>query len=148
MRLGPKKDLVGGWARATRRAGMRFGVSVHASHAWSWYEVAQGADKDGPMAGVPYDGKLTRAQGKGQWWDGLDPQDLYEQRHAPGRQLEWDWDASKGSSIPDRAYCERYFARTIDLIDRYEPDLLYFDDHRAAARPGERRRPADRRALL
>jgi len=48
--------------------------------------VAQGADKDEPMAGVPYDGKLTRAQGKGQWWDGLDPQDLYEQRHAPGRQ--------------------------------------------------------------
>jgi alpha-L-fucosidase len=57
-------------------------------------------DKDGPMAGVPYDGKLTRAQGKGQWWDGLDPQDLYEQRHAPGRQLEWDWDASKGAASP------------------------------------------------
>ena len=109
VRLGPKKDLIGGWARATRRAGMSFGVSVHASRAWSWYEVAQGADKDGPFAGVPYDGKLTRAQGKGQWWDGLDPQDLYEQRHAPGKQLEWDWDASKGSSIPDRAYCERYY---------------------------------------
>jgi alpha-L-fucosidase len=135
VRLGPKKDLVGGWARATRRAGMRFGVSVHASRAWSWYEVAQGADKDGPMAGVPYDGKLTRAQGKGQWWDGLDPQDLYEQRHAPGRQLEWDWDASKGSSIPDRAYCERYFARTVELIDRYEPDMVYFDDHRLPLDP-------------
>jgi len=114
---------------------MRFGVSVHASRAWSWYEVSQGADKDGPMAGVPYDGKLTRAQGKGQWWDGLDPQDLYEQRHAPGRQLEWDWDASKGSSIPDRAYCERYLARTIDLIDRYEPDMVYFDDHRLPLDP-------------
>jgi len=135
VRVGPKKDLIGGWARATRRAGMRFGVSVHASRAWSWYEVAQGADKDGPMAGVPYDGKLTRAQGKGQWWDGLDPQDLYEQRHTPGRQLEWDWDASKGSSIPDRAYCERYFARTIDLIDRYEPDMVYFDDHRLPLDP-------------
>ena len=135
VRVGPRKDLIGGWARATRRAGMRFGVSVHASRAWSWYEVAQGADKSGPLAGVPYDGKLTRAQGKGQWWDGLDPQDLYEQRHTPGRQLEWDWDASKGSSVPDRAYCERYFARTIDLIDRYEPDLVYFDDHRLPLDP-------------
>ena len=65
VRLGPKKDLIGGWAKATRRAGMKFGVSVHASRAWSWYEVAQGADKDGPFAGVPYDGKLTRAQGEG-----------------------------------------------------------------------------------
>jgi alpha-L-fucosidase len=135
VRVGPRKDLIGGWARATRRAGMRFGVSVHASRAWSWYEVAQGADKDGPLAGVPYDGKLTRAQGKGQWWDGLDPQDLYEQRHTPGRQLEWDWDASKGSSIPDKAYCERYLARTIDLIDRYEPDMVYFDDHRLPLDP-------------
>jgi alpha-L-fucosidase len=32
---------------------------------------------------VPYDGKLTKADGKGKWWDGLDPQDLYEQRHTP-----------------------------------------------------------------
>jgi alpha-L-fucosidase len=128
VRIGPKKDLIGGWARAARRAGMRFGVSVHAAHAWSWYEVAQGADKDGPLAGVPYDGKLTRAQGKGQWWEGLDPQDLYEQRHAPGRKLVWDWNAAQGSSVPDRAYCDRFHARTIELIDRYDPDLVYFDD--------------------
>ena len=45
---------------------------------------AQGADKNGPFAGVPYDGKLTKADGKGLWWDGLDPQDLYAQNHTPG----------------------------------------------------------------
>ena len=127
-RVGPKKDLIGGWAKATRRAGMRFGVSVHAAHAWSWYEVSQGADKEGPMAGVPYDGKLTRAQGKGTWWDGLDPQDLYAQRHAPGKGLVWDWNASRGSSVPDAAYCERFYARTMDLIEQHDPDLVYFDD--------------------
>jgi alpha-L-fucosidase len=128
VRVGPKKDLIGGWARATRRAGMKFAVSVHAAHAWSWYEVAQGADKDGPWAGVPYDGKLTRAQGTGQWWEGLDPQDLYEQRHVPGKRLVWDWNAAEGSSIPDKAYCDRFYARTWDLIERYDPDLVYFDD--------------------
>ncbi|MEO8621011.1 MAG: alpha-L-fucosidase [bacterium] len=127
-RVGPKKDLIGGWAKATRRAGMRFGVSVHAAHAWSWYEVSQGADKVGPLAGVPYDGKLTRAQGKGTWWDGLDPQDLYEQRHAPGQGLVWDWNASRGSSVPDKAYCDRFYARTMDLIEQHDPDLVYFDD--------------------
>jgi len=61
--LGPQKDLIGGWAAAARKNGLRFGVSVHASRAWSWYEVAQGADKSGPFAGVPYDGKLTEADG-------------------------------------------------------------------------------------
>ena len=54
---------------------------------------AQGADKTGPLAGVPYDGKLTKADGKGQWWDGLDPQDLYAQNHKPGATsamgMEW-----------------------------------------------------------
>src|SRR5512138_3214544 len=65
VNLGPKKDLIGGWAKAARKYGMKFGVSVHAAHAWSWYETAQGADKEGPLAGIPYDGKLTKADGKG-----------------------------------------------------------------------------------
>lgn len=126
--VGPQKDLIGGWAKAARKNGLRFGVSVHASHAWSWYEPAQGADKDGPLAGVPYDGKLTKADGKGLWWDGLDPQDLYAQNHVPGTKLEWRWDPAKGSSVPDAAYMEKFFKRTQQLWDDYQPDQIYFDD--------------------
>ena len=126
--VGPHKDLIGGWAAAARKNGLRFGVSVHASHAWSWYETAQGADKDGPFAGVPYDGKLTKADGKGLWWDGLDPQDLYAQNHTPGTKLQWEWNPAKGSSVPDAAYMEKFFKRTQQLIDDYHPDQIYFDD--------------------
>jgi len=133
-KIGPKKDLIGGWARAARAQGMRFGVSVHSSHAWTWYEPAQGADKSGPYAGVPYDGKLTKADGKGKWWEGLDPQDLYAQNHAlsvfPGGVVDtgkiWAWE--EGASIPDKAYCDNFLNRTLDLIDKYQPDLIYFDD--------------------
>src|SRR5207249_7646599 len=70
----------------------------------------------------------TKADGKGKWWDGLDPQELYAQSHTPGKKLEWDWDASKGSSVPDAAYCEKFYNRTVDLINKYQPDLIYFDD--------------------
>jgi alpha-L-fucosidase len=134
-RVGPQKDLIGGWAKAAKAQGLPFGVSVHAAHAWSWYEVAQGAGKKGPLAGVPYDGKLTAADGKGKWWDGLDPQDLYEQRHAPSPGFDdvkflwghrWDW--QEGVSIPDLAFAQRYYNRTMDLINKYQPDLIYFDD--------------------
>jgi alpha-L-fucosidase len=125
--LGPKKDLIGGWAKAARKHGLRFGVSVHASHTWMWYEPAQGADKSGPFAGVPYDVKLTKADGKGLWWDGLDPQELYAQYHAPGK-YQWEWDATKGSSVPDAAYMEKFYKRTLQLWDDYEPDQIYFDD--------------------
>jgi alpha-L-fucosidase len=134
VRVGPHKDLIAGWAKAARANGLKFGVSVHAAHAWSWYEPSQGADKKGPLAGVPYDGKLTKADGKGTWWEGLDPQDLYEQRHQPSPDFEvplkihelWNW--GNGVTPPDQAYCEKFYNRTIDLIDRYHPDLIYFDD--------------------
>ncbi len=133
-RLGPKKDLIAGWAAAARRQGLKFGVSVHAAHAWSWYEIARSADREGALAGVPYDGNLTAADGKGTWWEGLDPQDLYEQRHTPGSNFgdltslfsRWNWD--NGITPPDAAYSERFYNRTVDLINRYQPDLVYFDD--------------------
>ncbi|HEY8932810.1 MAG TPA: alpha-L-fucosidase, partial [Rariglobus sp.] len=132
--VGPKKNIIAGWAKAARAQGLPFGVSVHASHAWSWLETAQGTDKNGPKAGVPYDGKLAKADGKGKWWDGLDPQDLYEQRHTPSPGFEkansiyrrWDWGG--GISRPDQAYCDKFYNRTIDLINKYQPDLIYFDD--------------------
>jgi alpha-L-fucosidase len=134
VNLGPKQDLIGGWAKAARKNGMKFGVSVHAAHAWSWYEPAQGADKDGPLAGVPYDGKLTKADGKGTWWEGYDPQDLYEQRHAPSPGFQdlgkihsrWNW--GNGVTQPDQAYCDKFYNRTMDLINKYQPELIYFDD--------------------
>jgi len=126
--VGPHKDLIGGWAAAARKNGLRFAVSVHSSHAWSWYEVTQGADTNGPFAGVPYDGKLTKADGKGQWWDGLDPQDLYAQNHKPGTKLAWDWSTAQGSSVPDEAYRTKFFQRNKQLWDDYQPDLIYFDD--------------------
>jgi len=128
VNVGPHKDLIGGWAAAARKNGLRFAVSVHSSHSWSWYEVAQGADTNGPLAGVPYDGKLTKADGKGLWWDGLDPQELYAQNHVPGKKLVWDWNPAQGSSTPDAAYMEKFFQRTKQLWDDYQPDMIYFDD--------------------
>ena len=53
-----------------------------------------GCIKKGPFAGIPYDGKLTLADGKGLWGEGLDPQALYCQSHKPGG-LSWDWSAGK-----------------------------------------------------
>ena len=116
------------WAEAARKSGLRFGVSVHASHAWSWYEPAQGADKTGPLAGFPYDGRLTKADGKGLWWDGFDPQDLYAQNHSPGEKLDWEWNTTKGSSTPSEAFMRQFYLRTKQLWDDYHPDMVYFDD--------------------
>jgi len=133
-KVGPKKDIIGGWAAAAKKHELPFGVSVHAAHAWSWYETSQRADKNGPMAGIPYDGKLTRADGKGKWWDGLDPQELYAQNHQLSQNSlnngtihkQWDW--GNGVTPPTSAYINKFYNRTIDLINKYHPDMIYFDD--------------------
>lgn len=133
-KIGPKKDIIAGWEKAARKAGLPFAVSVHAAHAWSWFETAQRSDKKGPLAGVPYDGKLTKADGKGTWWEGLDPQELYAQNHPLSERSsddgaihsQWNW--GNGVAKPSDAYMENFHDRTIDLIDKYNPDLVYFDD--------------------
>ena len=114
--IGPKKDIVGTWAKAARRRGLRFGVTVHAARTWDWFDVSHGADKTGPLAGVPYDGNLTKADGKGQWWEGLDPAELY---------------GPAGAARTDEAhksYELKFYNRVMDLVDQHHPDLLYFDD--------------------
>lgn len=131
VNLGPKKNLMDGWAKAAKNNGLRFGVSVHAAHAWTWYETAQGADKDGPLKGVPYDGTLTKADGKGTWWEGYDPQDLYAQNHPKSDvkniHVAWHW-TEPGTAWPSETYKENIYNRTIDLINQYQPDAVYFDD--------------------
>ncbi|MFG6414629.1 alpha-L-fucosidase [Roseateles sp. DC23W] len=133
-RIGPKQDIIKRWATAARAQGLPLGVSVHAAHAWTWYEPAQRADTQGPLAGVPYDGRLRKEDGRGQWWEGLDPQQLYAQDHAPSADAhdpkaihrQWDW--GEGASKPSEAYCRNFLARTLDLLDQHRPELVYFDD--------------------
>jgi alpha-L-fucosidase len=115
--IGPHRDVIGTWAQAARRRGLRFGVTVHQARNWWWFQPAHGADKTGPYAGVPYDGDLTLEEGKGQWWEGYDPQRLYGPKHP--------FDA-----LPDVSYVKNFYDRTRDLIDRHDPDLLYFDNDR------------------
>lgn len=75
-----------------------------------------------------YDGWQTKADGKGTWWEGYDIQDLYEQRHPLSRNnRKWDWETDYVTT-PDQAYCDRVYNRTIDLINKYDPQVIYFDD--------------------
>ena len=113
--IGPHRDVIGEWAAAARRQGLRFGVTVHAARNWWWFQVAHLCDKSGLLAGVPYDGHLTLDDGQGQWWQGYDPQLLYCRKHGVHEN-------------PDAAYVRNYYDRVRDLIDQHDPDLLYFDN--------------------
>ena len=140
--LGPRRDVVGEWEAAVRRAGLRFGVSNHASHAWHWWQTAYGYDTQGSRKGERYDAfRLTAADGRGKAWQGLDPQELYTGRWmvppdglgSPEAMREWH-DAHSGQWVEDvppggEAWARRWLARQIELVERYRPDFLYQDGY-------------------
>jgi len=113
VKMGPKKDVVGIWRDAARKNGLRFGVSEHLWISYKWFAVSHGSDKTGPLAGVPY--------------DGADPQyaDLYHDANCARLADHWDWN---DDDIPE-SWKRHYLDRMTDLIDKYQPDLLYTDGH-------------------
>ena len=141
VNLGPHRDIVGEFARAARKEGLKFGVSNHSSHAWHWFQPAYGFDPEGEKAGVRYDAYgLTKEDGKGKWWEGYDPRQLYGTPYyvAPdsirtiAQMNRWhnDYDRVWAENVPAEldSVAVSWFLRTKELIDKYDPDLLYLDD--------------------
>ena len=105
VEMGPKRDIVGDWQKAARKLGLPFGVSEHVGYSRCWFQTSHGADKTGPLAGVPYDGADPK-------W-----QDLYHPLSKPNG-CEYSNDAD---------WHEKWFVRMKDLVDQYRPDLFYTD---------------------
>jgi len=118
VNVGPKRDIVETWAKVARSHGLRFGVSYHGTPGRVWDEflpVRYDSDTTGPLVGVPYDGMQTIADGKGKWWEGMDPQMINGKPHR------------KNTPCPE--FVKQFMLRVQDVIDTYNPDLLYFDDN-------------------
>lgn len=142
-RVGPKRDIVGGWEKAARAESLPFGVSNHIAHAWHWYQTAYGYDAEGARAGERYDAfRLRKEQGKGKWWEGLDPQQLYvgpafvaPDGITSNKAMESWHDVHDGRWLEQAieknpAFIRNWLLRQNELVDRYKPDLVYFDNTR------------------
>ncbi len=131
VNVGPKKDMIGAWKAEAKKRGMKFGITFHHEYTWWWWHNAFGADKQGELAGVPYDGHLTKADGKGKWWNGLDPQLLYPVDMRQYKDIDVIAFGNKGifQHHQDYAkwYAEWWARRIMDAVDKYDPDLIYTD---------------------
>jgi len=143
VKVGPRRDIIGTWAQKAREHGLRFGVSNHATRTWHWFQTAYGYDPEGNRAGERYDAyRLGRRDGNGKWWDGLDPQELYGGAMIPppdglttigemGAWYDYYTGANKWTEQPPLAnpiFVRNWYRRCKELVDRYDPDLLYFDN--------------------
>ena len=111
MDVGPGKDIVGLWKAAAQRHGMPFGLTEHLGASFSWWAVNKGCDRDGPYAGVPYDGNDPACR------------DFYFENHenvrADGKIDLW--------YTMNGGFRDYWLAVMRELIDLYQPDLLYSD---------------------
>ncbi|MES1183593.1 MAG: alpha-L-fucosidase [Myxococcales bacterium] len=118
VKVGVKKDIVGTWEPIARQKGLRFGIGFHNTPARTWGQWMPARYTSGAKG--PFDALQTTADGKGKWWEGMNPADLYGAKHTT--------DCSN-NSCNNSAYGTQFMYRVDEAICKYRPDVVYFDDH-------------------
>ena len=110
-RMGPKRDVVGELAAATRKRGLHFGASSHRAEHWWWYDGGMKFDSDvryQRFVGLYGPSMPTTLPGED---DVVEPDPNHLERWLP----------------PDKTFLDDWLARSTEIIDKYHPDFLYFD---------------------
>ena len=108
--MGPKRDIVGAWKKAAKARGLRFGVSEHLGASYCWWYPNHLYDQFWPKLGVSYDGADPR-------WADL----YHDNRDEPYLNKLGTW------YTHNPKFHRIWFNRIRDLVDSYQPDLLYSD---------------------
>lgn len=110
-RMGPKRDVVGEIAAATRKHGLHFGASSHRAEHWWWYD--EGVTFDSDVRDPRYAGLYGPAQSTHLPGDtsSKDPNPSHLERWLP----------------PNQAFLEDWLARSTEIVDKYHPEIFYFD---------------------
>jgi alpha-L-fucosidase len=99
-KMGPKRDIVGQLAAAVRKQGLHFGASSHRAEHWFFFEGGMKFDSD------VRDPRYLSFYGPAQ------PQRL------PG---------AKHDNPPSQAHMDNWLARSTEIVDKYQPEVLWFD---------------------
>jgi alpha-L-fucosidase len=98
-RMGPHRDVIGELSSAVRADGLHFGVSFHRAEHWWFFDGGRQFDSD------------VR-----------DPQ--YDSFYGPAQ--PWHTPDNKDNQ-PTEAFVRNWLARSTELVDKYHPELFYFD---------------------
>lgn len=114
MRMGPKRDIVGAMERAVRKQGLKFYTSFHHQWLWGWYTspVADADIYNPEYADLYWAQKYTPTP---------TPKDYSQDM--PGA-----FNFGHPTPPPTAKFCELWRDKVIEVVDRYHPDVVYFDN--------------------
>jgi len=101
-KMGPHRDVVGELGREVREQGLRLGISSHRAFDWSYYTFDDHFDTVNPR----YAG-------------------LYGKAHPPAPKINSKPGELRQTASP--GFLQDWYARTIQIVDQYRPDLIWFD---------------------
>ena len=107
VKMGPKKNLLKMLMDTTLKHGLRWGVTTHLARNYNFFQTGYGSDSEGPKKGIPY------------IQDTPENREYYHPHHGDLNR--------KYPQNPSESWKKSWTKRVKDLIDRYQPDLLYFD---------------------
>ena len=117
VNLGPHKDICGMWKKAAEKHGMPFGMSEHLAASFAWWAVNKLCDKEGPYAGVPYDGNNPETLDF--YHNNFDYLEDMKKRGDPTGIHVW---------YAKNAEFHKYWLRSVkEMVDLYHPDIVYTD---------------------
>jgi alpha-L-fucosidase len=105
VQMGPKRDLIGDLAEAVRKEGMTFTLSSHRAEHWWFFG-----------RGREFDSDVRRGQFE----------DFYGPAHPLGDN-EPVRQHRKTLPFPDTRHLEDWLTRCCELVDKYRPQIFYFD---------------------
>ena len=101
--MGPEQDIIGLLKESAEKNGLVFGVSSHRIE--HYFFLGEGRDFDSDIMGDFRRGEL--------YW--------------PSEKGPEDFDAIDGKCPPSEEFMQDWLVRTCEIIDKYEPKILYFD---------------------
>lgn len=106
-RMGPKRDVVGEMEKAARQKNLKFIATFHHQWLWGWYST--------PLAKAD----VFDPRNSGLYGTALNPEAL---------DLK---DYLNPKPKTDLAFCNQWRDKVNEVVDRYHPDLIYFDSRTA-----------------
>lgn len=125
--MGPQRDIIGELAKAVRNKGLKFGVSNHRIENWDFMYPLSMA-KDSTDLFLPEYAGLYGPPQKPIAQSGMGPKALAAAANGGATEAVINEAAQEGRHPQSDAFLNEWELRVHEIIDRYQPDLLYFDN--------------------